>query len=41
MRHGKQNSKKHGVFLKNFVIDFANGDMSRENYGMDYSGSCD
>ncbi len=30
--------KKHGAFLVNFVIDFANGDMSRENFDMDYSG---
>ena len=30
--------KKHGDFLENFVIDFANGDMSREEFDMDYSG---
>ena len=30
--------KKHGAFLVNFVIDFANGDMSREEFDMDYSG---
>ena len=29
--------KKHGAFLVNFVIDFANGDMSREAFDMDYS----
>ena len=29
---------KHGAFLVNFVIDFANGDMSREEFDMDYSG---
>lgn len=30
--------KKHGAFLVNFVIDFANGDMSRWAFDMDYSG---
>ena len=30
--------KKHGAFLANFVIDFANGDISREDFDMDYSG---
>lgn len=30
--------KKHGALLVNFVIDFANGDMSREDFDMDYSG---
>lgn len=30
--------KKHGAFLVNFVIDFANGDMSRWEFDMDYSG---
>lgn len=30
--------KKHGAILVNFVIDFANGDMSREDFDMDYSG---
>ena len=30
--------KKHGAFLVNFVIDFANGDMSRFNFDLDYSG---
>ena len=30
--------KKHGAFLVNFVIDFANGDMSREDFDLDYSG---
>lgn len=30
--------KKHGAFLVNFVIDFANGDMSRQAFDMDYSG---
>ena len=30
--------KKHGAFLVNFVIDFANGDMSRREFDMDYSG---
>jgi len=29
--------KKHGALLVNFVIDFANGDMSREDFDMDYS----
>ena len=29
--------KKHGAFLVNFVIDFANGDMSRF-FDLDYSG---
>ena len=28
--------KKHGALLVNFVIDFANGDMSREDFDMDY-----
>lgn len=30
--------KKHGAFLVNSVIDFANGDMSREDFNLDYSG---
>ena len=30
--------KKHGAFLVNFVIDFANGDISRLEFDMDYSG---
>lgn len=30
--------KKHGALLVNFVIDFANGDMSWEDFNMDYSG---
>ena len=30
--------KKHGAFLVNFVIDFANGRMSRRDFDMDYSG---
>ena len=30
--------KKHGAFLVNFVIDFANGDMSRFFFELDYSG---
>ena len=30
--------KKHGAFLVNFVIDFANGDMSRFFFDLDYSG---
>ena len=30
--------KKHGAFLVNFVIGFVNGDMSREDFDMDYSG---
>lgn len=30
--------KKHGAFLVNFVINFANGDMSHEEFDMDYSG---
>ena len=30
--------KKHGAFLVNFVIDFANGDMDRYDFDMDYSG---
>ena len=30
--------KKHGALLVNFVIDFANGDMSREDFDLDYSG---
>ena len=30
--------KKHGTFLVNFVIDFANGNMSRRNFDLDYSG---
>ena len=30
--------KKHGAFLVYFVIDFANGDMSRKAFDMDYSG---
>ena len=28
--------KKHGAFLVNFVIDFANGDMSREEFDMEH-----
>ena len=35
---GAMKLKKHGAFLVNFVIDFANGDMSREEFDMDYSG---
>ena len=35
---GKMKLKKHGAFLVNFVIDFANGDMSREDFDLDYSG---
>ena len=30
--------KKHGAFLVNFVIGFANGDISRLEFDMDYSG---
>ena len=30
--------KKHGAFLVNFVIDFANSDISRLEFDMDYSG---
>lgn len=30
--------KKHGAFLVNFVIGFANGDMSRREFDMDNSG---
>lgn len=30
--------KKHGALLVSFVIDFANGDMGREDFDMDYSG---
>lgn len=30
--------KKHGAFLVNFVIDFANDNMSRCNFDLDYSG---
>ena len=30
--------KKHGAFLVNFVIDFSNGEMSRWEFDMDYSG---
>ena len=30
--------KKHGAFLVNFVIGFANGDISRRDFDMDYSG---
>lgn len=30
--------KKHGAFLVNFVIDFADGNISREAFDMDYSG---
>lgn len=30
--------KRHGAFLVNFVMDFANGDMSRWVFDMDYSG---
>ena len=30
--------KKHGDLLVNFVIDFANGDMRREDSDLDYSG---
>ena len=30
--------KKHVAFLVNFVIDFVNGDMSRRDFDMDYSG---
>ena len=35
---GAMKLKKHGAFLVNFVIDFANGDMSRREFDMDYSG---
>ena len=30
--------KKHGAFLVNFVIDFADGSISRWAFDMDYSG---
>ena len=30
--------KKHGAFLVNFVVDFADGNMSRQEFDMDYSG---
>ena len=30
--------KKYGALLVNFVIDFANGEMSREDFVLDYSG---
>ena len=30
--------KKHGAFLVNYVIDFADGNMSRWEFDMDYSG---
>jgi len=29
--------KKHGLELVNFVIDFANGDISRMDFDLDYS----
>ena len=29
--------KKHGAFLVNFVVDFADGNMSRWEFDMDYS----
>lgn len=32
--------KKHGAFLVNFVISFANGEMSRSEFDMNYSGYC-
>lgn len=30
--------KKHGAFLVDFVTSFADGDMSRRNFDLDYSG---
>ena len=30
--------KKHGAFLVNFVVDFADGNMSRWDFDTDYSG---
>lgn len=30
--------KKHGAFLVNFVISFSNGEISRWEFDMDYSG---
>ena len=30
--------KKHGAFLVNLVIDFANGDISCWKFDLDYSG---
>ena len=30
--------KKNGARLVNFVIDFANGNMSRREFDLDYSG---
>ena len=30
--------KEHGAFLINFVVDFADGNMSRWEFDMDYSG---
>ena len=30
--------RKHGALLVNFVMDFANGDMSRQDFDLDYSG---
>lgn len=32
--------KKHGASLVNFVIKYSNGDMSRQEFDMDYSGYC-
>ena len=31
--------KKNGARLVSFVIDFANGNMSRREFDLDYSGS--
>jgi predicted ATPase len=31
-------AKKHTAFLINFVSDFADGNMSRDNFELDYSG---
>ena len=30
--------KKHGAFLVNYVISFANGEIDRQAFDMDYSG---
>lgn len=30
--------KHYGAMLVNFVIDYANGDMSRREFDLDYSG---
>ncbi len=32
--------KKHGAFLIQYVIDFANGEISRSAFDLDYSGYC-